>query len=226
MEKEENIMQKELKIVLPFYKIAYSISFIIILSIIRGVTFTYEIGIAMEAPIAILVTVFCADTYVQEIMSNRFEVHRLYPVRKRFFSILERLMIQGLFLLLLAVIGYGCFLLFQKPATHPVTGSEAKQFMIYFASIIITIFFWGFLSNMLSMVFRNIWAGIGGCLLIWLAVNSTWGDKVLGAWNLFSYTFRDVENNGDITWVYGKLMCMCVGAVLIALLPKIIKKRG
>lgn len=219
-------MRKECKIVLPFYKIAYAISFVIILSMIRGVTHTFEVGIAMEAPMAILAVVFCADTYVREIMSKRSQVHRLYPVKRRFFSILERLMIQEIFLLLLAVTGYGCFFFFQKPMTHPATGSEAKQFMIYFASMIITIFFWGSLANMLSMIFRNMWGGIGGCLLIWLAVNSSWGDQCLGAWNLFSYTFREVQNNADISWVYGKLMCLCMGTILIAVLPKIIKKRG
>lgn len=219
-------MKNEIKIVLPFYKVAYSVSFIIILSLIRAVTYTYEIGIAIEAPIAILATVFCADTYVQEIISKRSEVHRLYPVKRRFFSILERLMIQEIFLLLLAVIGYGCFLLFQKPITHPVTESEAKQFMIYLLAITITIFFWGILSNTLSMIFRNTWTGIGGCLLVWLATNSSWGERLSGAWNLFSYTFREVEKIGDITWIYGKILCLCMGAVLITALSKIVKKRG
>ena len=46
-------MKKELKIVLPFYKVAYAISFVVILSLIRGVTYTHEVGIAIEAPFAI-----------------------------------------------------------------------------------------------------------------------------------------------------------------------------
>ena len=37
-------MKKEMKIVLPFYKIAYAVSFVVILSLIRGVVFTNEIG--------------------------------------------------------------------------------------------------------------------------------------------------------------------------------------
>lgn len=36
-------MKKEMKIVLPFYKIAYAVSFVVILSVIRAVVFTYEI---------------------------------------------------------------------------------------------------------------------------------------------------------------------------------------
>ena len=67
-------MKKEMKIVLPFYKIAYAVSFVVILSVIRAVVFTYEIGLSIEPPFAILTAVFCADTYVQEITSNRSEV--------------------------------------------------------------------------------------------------------------------------------------------------------
>ena len=34
-------MNREMKIVLPFYKVAYAVSFIVILSLIRGVTYTH-----------------------------------------------------------------------------------------------------------------------------------------------------------------------------------------
>lgn len=78
-------MNREMKIMLPFYKVAYAVSFVVILSLIRGVTYTHEVGLAIEAPFAILTAVFCADTYVQEIRSKRFEVHRLYPLKNRFF---------------------------------------------------------------------------------------------------------------------------------------------
>lgn len=91
-------MKKEMKIVLPFYKIAYAVSFVVILSVIRAVVFTYEIGLSIEPPFAILTAVFCADTYVQEITSNRSEVQRLYQIKKRIYSIIQRLMIQGTFL--------------------------------------------------------------------------------------------------------------------------------
>lgn len=219
-------MKKEVKIVLPFYKIAYAISFVVILSLIRGVTYTYEIGLSIEAPFAILTTAFCADTYVQEIMSKRSEVHRLYPIKKRFYSILERILIQDFFLLLLAAVGYGLFFVFQKPVTHPVTESEMIQFVIYFFAVTITVFFWGTLANTLSMLFGNMWMGIGGCLLIWMATNSTGGDKLLGAWNVFSYSFRDIENAADITWLYGKALCICIGLILLIVLPKLVRKRG
>ena len=219
-------MKKEMKIVLPFYKIAYAVSFVVILSVIRAVVFTYEIGLSIEPPFAILTAVFCADTYVQEIRSKRFEVHRLYSLKKRFFSMTKRLVIQELFLLLLAVAGYGLFFVFQKPMTHPGTKSEWTQFAAYFFAITVTIFFWGVLANTLSMVLRNMWMGIGGCLIIWIATNSTGGDKLLGAWNLFSYSFRNIENAADFTWMYGKVLCLGIGLILLAALREIIRKRG
>lgn len=219
-------MNREMKIVLPFYKVAYAVSFIVILSLIRGVTYTHEVGLAIEAPFAILTAVFCADTYVQEIRSKRFEVHRLYPLKKRLVSMTKRLVIQELFLLLLAVAGYGLFFVFQKPMTHPETKSEWTQFAVCFLAITVTVFFWGVLANTLSMVFRNMWMGIGGCLIIWIATNSTGGDKLLGAWNLFSYSFRNIEYAADFTWMYGKVLCLGIGLLLLAALPEIIRKRG
>lgn len=102
-------MKKEMKIVLPFYKIAYAVSFVVILSVIRAVVFTYEIGLSIEPPFAILTAVFCADTYVQEITSNRSEVQRLYQIKKRIYSIIQRLMIQGTFCCCSLFLDMDCF---------------------------------------------------------------------------------------------------------------------
>ena len=77
-----------------------------------------------------------------------------------------------------------------------------------------------------QQLFRNMWMGIGSSLLIWVATNSTGGDKLFGAWNLFSYSFRDIENTADITWLYGKGLCICIGLILLLALPKIVRKRG
>ena len=45
----------------------------------RLVSYSNEIGIALEAPMAILAFTFCADTYTQEIVSRRSEIWRLCP---------------------------------------------------------------------------------------------------------------------------------------------------
>ena len=223
-------MKSEIKISLPIYKIAYAAFFAVMLSLVRGVTYSFEIGIALEAPMAILAATFCADTYTQEITSKRSEIWRLCPMRKRIYSIYKRIVLQEIFLLSVAVIGYGLFFLFQNPRTlytgQNILENEMYLFSTYVAAIAVTLGFWGILSNLLSCLFRNMWMGIGGCLILWLITNSSFGDRYLGAWNLFSYTFRDVENSGDFSWICGKVVCICIGMIVVAILPEIIKKRG
>ena len=63
-------MKKEMKIILPVYKMVYAFAFVVILSLIRGVVFTNEIGLSIEGPFAILIAVFlcrylCAGNYKQ-----------------------------------------------------------------------------------------------------------------------------------------------------------------
>lgn len=222
-------MWQEVKISLPFYKIAYAIFFVVILSLIRGVSLSYEIGIALEAPMAILAAVFCADTYAQEFVSKRSEICQLYPMKKRVSSIIRRIAVQELCLILFAVAGYGLFYFFQNPLRmHEMDGIhyEAEQFVIYAAAIVITLLFWGILSNTIAIFFHNMWAGMGGCLLLWIMTNSTVGDELLGSWNLFSYTFRNIENYNDFAWLSGKILSLGLVIVMAVLLPKLLKKRG
>ena len=223
-------MIHEMKISLPFQKQAYAVFFVVILSLVRGVTYSYEIGIALEAPIAILAASFCADTYTKEIVSKRSELQRLYPMKKRICFIYKRIVIQEIFLLFTAAIGYGLFFLFQDPELAEISQSgsenEISQFIVYFAAISVTLGFFGLLSNLLSCLFRNMWMGIGGCLMLWLITNSSIGDRYFGVWNLFSYTFRKLENSSDFSWIYGKIVCICIGIMTVAALPKIIEKRG
>lgn len=104
--------------------------------------------------------------------------------------------------------------------------SEICQFLVFFAAIAVTLGFWGLLSNLLSCLFRNMWIGIGICLMLWMITNSSIGDRCFGAWNLFSYTFRELENGGGFYWLRGKLLCIFIGFLTAAALPEIIEKRG
>lgn len=146
---------------------------------------------------------------------------------KRVRSILERLAVQGIFLLLLAATGYGLFFAFQAPQAffYQAGGAKAEiqEFLLYLAAIIVTIGFFGTLSNTLAAFFSNVWIGIGISLGIWIVSNSSIGDKYFGSWNLFSYTFRDVENGSNLCWIYGKVICICAVAVMLAVLPKILR---
>lgn len=230
MEKEACLLIYEMKISLPPQKQAYAVFFALILSLVRGITYSDEIGLALEAPMAILAFTFCADTYTQEITSKRSEIWRLCPMKKKMHFIYRRIMMQEMFLLTVAAAGYGLFFLFQNPGLNGMgqgtLESELCQFLVYIAAIAVTLGFWGLLSNLLSCLFRNMWLGIGGCLMLWLMTNSSIGDRTLGAWNLFSYSFRTLENSSDFSWVCGKFVCVCIGTVSVTVLPKIIEKRG
>lgn len=219
-------MKKECKISLPFYKIAYAACFVILLSLVRGVYVSYEIGIALEPPIAILAAVFCADTYVAEIIGKRSEIWRLYSPKKKLPAICTRLFLQILFLFSLAAAGYGLFFLFQKPTFSANAMQEAAQFLVFLASVLITIAFWGIFANTLACVFRNMWFAIGICMLLWLLTNSTLGIRYLGKWNVFSYTFREINDSGDFSWLCGKVVCIFLGIAAVAALPKTLKERG
>lgn len=229
MEKEAGILIQEMKISLTVQKQAYAIFFVVILSLVRGVTDSDEVEIALEAPMAALALTFCADTYTQEIISRRSEIWRLCPMKRRVRTIYRRMVIQEVFLLFVATAGYGLFFLFQNPRTDRMgTGgleSEICQFLIYVAAVAVTLGFWGVLSNLFSCLFRNMWVGIGGCLILWLITNSSFGDRYLGAWNLFSYTFRELEDGGDFRRIYGKMVCICIGILAVAALPGIMKRQ-
>lgn len=223
-------MRKEIKIALPLSKIAYSLFFIVVMSLVCGISVSYEIGSKLEPAMAILAAAFCADTYVQEVTSRRSEIERLYPMKKRICSVGTRLLIQELFLLLLAAVGYGLFFLFQKPILLSVlptgSGDEITQFFVCLAAVAVTLCFWGILSNTLACAFRSLWVGFGGCLLLWLITNSTFGDRHLGSWNIFSYTFRNAEDSGDFSWLAGKDVCIAFCIAACAILPKLLKRRG
>lgn len=216
-------MRKEMKICLPVYKVLYSAAFIVILSIIRGISRISEIGLAMEPPVGLLALVFCADTYWIEIQSKRAEVFKLCPLKKQAGAVRKRLAIQMVFLTGCSAMGYGMFY-WQKPMA--VTGGEQlAEFLVFLAAITVTIMFWGTLSMTICNIFRNIWAGIGCTLFLWMTLNSQAGDRILGKYNIFSYTFRDSYDITNLSWLWGKSISLLITLALAAAVPLILKKR-
>lgn len=233
-EKMENPVRtriiREARICLPFYKIACAAAFTVILSLIRAVSYSYEAGPALEPPLALLAAALCADTYAQEISSGRSEIWRLCPVKRKVRAVFLRTAVQWTFLLALSSAGYGLIFLFQRPLSYDgITAGPARegmQFLLYMGAIAVTLGFWGILSGTLACLLGSTWGGIGGCLVLWVMTNSTLGDRYLGDWNLFSYTFRDIGSGSDLHWICGKIACILLGAAMTAALPKIMKKRG
>ena len=226
--RRRSVFFTEAKISFPIYKVIYSVFFTVILSIIRGVSFTNEIGGTLEPQMGILAAVFCADIYVQEVASGRWEINRLYPMKNRMGGIWRRMAVQETYLFLLGLAGYGLIYLLQNPIPYwqGEWGKEILLFLIYIPAMAGTIIFWGMLSNVVACIFRNMWAGAGISLVLWIAVNSTYGDRIMGIWNPFSYTFRDIEDIGNLSWILGKILWLFGTILLGVVLKRLIKKRG
>ena len=226
--RKRSVFFTEAKISFPIYKVIYSVFFTVILSIIRGVSFTNEIGGTLEPQMGILAAVFCADIYVQEVASGRWEINRLYPMKNRMGGIWRRMAVQETYLFLLGLAGYGLIYLLQNPIPYwqGEWGKEILLFLIYIPAMAGTIIFWGMLSNVVACIFRNMWAGAGISLVLWIAVNSTYGDRIMGIWNPFSYTFRDIEDIENLSWILGKILWLFGTILLGVVLKRLIKKRG
>jgi len=215
-------LKKEIKICLPFYKIIYSILFIFILSLVRGISTVFEIGITVEPAIAFLTIVFCADTYLMEWNEKRREVFLLYPKKTKHKVITVRLLLQMIYMFGLSIVGYAFFYI-QRPR-YLEEISSFYLLTIFLVSILGTVLFWGTLSITLSNIMQNIWAGMGTSILIWLITNSTSGEQLLGKWNVFSFVFRDRTDN--LEWLCGKVLSVFLAAAMFFAIPSILKKRG
>ncbi len=215
---------KEVKICLPAFKVTYSICFTVILSLVRGISNVTEIGITLDAYMPVLAIVFCADAYRMEYSQKRWEVFRLYPVGTRRKTILKRLVIQWIYLCVLTFAGYACFY-WQRPMNL----NEIPQILLYgmsMGSVAVSIIFWGAFAMTVSNIFGNIWAGIGISVILWMAAYSTSGERILGKFNVFSFIFRDIADVGDWSWLWGKGTALVLTAVMLVIMPVIIKKRG
>lgn len=217
-------MKQEIKIVLPFYKVAYSAIFPLLLCLVRGISATNEIGVALDDNLGLLAIVFCAETWVMEQSGKRWEIFALYPSQNRNRTVRRRLFWQLAYLCPISYVSY-FFFYWQSPRI-----SMEKPFWwfygIYLIAVTVTVLFWGTLSMTISNLFRSQWAGIGGGVILWLLVNSTGGNKYLGNLNIFAYGFRDLRYPDDFGWLWGKAAGLALTAVMLGMSSWILKKRG
>ncbi|GAA6492803.1 hypothetical protein K280104A7_23670 [Candidatus Bariatricus faecipullorum] len=218
------IWKTEAKICLPFYKLASSLAFLVILAFIRPVVFAEEIGPAMESPVAFLAAALGADTWAGEITGGRTEILRLSREKEKLRAVLRRYVIQNLWLFGAALAGYGLFY-WQRPETLHSEPDGLGLFALYAAAIPVTLLFWSAFSMTVCTLVRSIWPGLALLLAVLVGLTSKAGEELLGNWNLFSYACRDLET-GDIRWLYGKGVSLALTAALLLLLPGILRKRG
>lgn len=222
---EKKIMKNEIKIMLPLYKIIYPILFVLFLSIFRGIADTKEIGVTLDPMLAALSMVFMAETYLIEKREQRWEIFALYALDKKKEMIYKRIFVQFVYLFLLAAIGY--FLFFIQNPSIGVWKNELKMYFEYLLAVSVSIFFWGVVSISIANLFQNIWCGIGISLVIWLMLNSTLGDNLLGKYNIFSYVFRSYEQGAGVNWIPGKVIGFLLTIVIMFIfLPQTIKRRN
>lgn len=222
-------MRTEMKIVLPLWKMASAFCFVLVLSLVRGVSYADEVGLALEPPLAALAVAFVSDTCVRERVSKRSEVWKLYSLEKKKRAVFRRMAVQEIFLLLLAVSGYGMFFMFQQPAAVYDTKPAVTAFFFYLLAIAVTLVFWGMLSLLLSCVCKSQWAAIGGGMVLWITVNSVAGDACLGKWNPFSYTFREIgagiSGGETLSWLCGKMLCILLCGAMAVAFPAVWERR-
>lgn len=216
-------MKKEIKICLPVYKVVYSVLYAVILCLIRGVSEVLEIGMAMDANIALLAAVFCADTCVMERSGKRWEVFTLCPMKNKTRVIRRRLTVQVIYLCLLSYVGY-FFFYWQKPMDTEHIGAEL--YGLYAVSVTATVILWSVLSMTLADIFRNSWMGIGTALVLWLVMNSKFGERALGKFNIFAYSLQQNSVLEDMSWLWGKGLGVAAAALMVSMIPWILRKRG
>lgn len=218
-------MKKEVKICMPYYKIAYSIAFVVILSAIQPVVYANEIGQAVERAVSLLAVVFCADTYLVEVQSKRSEVFYLYNLKKQAGVVYKRLFVQVAYLIGISLLAYGLFY-WQKPVNLTEELDGGALFGIYCIAIPGTVLFWSVLSVTVSNLVRNRWIGMGVVLLFWFFSISGKATQFLKNWGPFSYGTCDFGKLTEWRWLGGKVLCVVFAGMMLAFVPKILKKRG
>ena len=206
LEKEEGSLKTELKNCLSLYKIFYSCAFILILCAIHPIIYYEEIGSAIQSPIAFLTIIFCSDTYLLKVISQRVGVQILY-------------------LLILSCVGYVLFF-WQKPGSVNEGVSGTQIFLLFSIAMFGTIWLWSICTVILCTLLRNMWAGIGCLFGIVIGLISKAGSSFFGNLGLFSFSFCEPTQLMSESWIYGTLVSFITGLFLFAVLPMALKKRG
>lgn len=217
-----NLLRYEIKIGLPIVKIIYSVCFVVLLSMVRGISDVDEIGITLDSYMALLAIVFCADALQTEYTGKRWEIFTLYSEQSRKKALFCRIAVQCFYLWMLSVPGYFCFFWQQPRRVEPV--SEGWLFLLCLGAVIVSVWFWGMAAFTLSNLCGSSWAGIGSCVILWLFAYSTRGEKILGSCNVFAFVFRDLSNPEDMRWIWGKGIALALTILMAVFQPR--KKVG
>ena len=157
------------------------------------------------------------DEYYQAMndRNENFEVGVVY----------KRLFVQVAYLIGISLLAYGLFY-WQKPVNLTEELDGGALFGIYCIAIPGTVLFWSVLSVTVSNLVRNRWIGMGVVLLFWFFSISGKATQFLKNWGPFSYGTCDFGKLTEWRWLGGKVLCVVFAGMMLAFVPKILKKRG
>lgn len=203
---------KELKISLPPYKIICALFFILILSIVRGISEIDEIGPTIDTYMALLALVLCADTCHQEVQESGWEILALKPGKRQRQTILKRFAVQYIFIFCMAAAGYGMFYLIQQPS---IGEQELYHFATAMAASASSIVLFGAMPVFLAKITGNLIGAMGAAAAFWFFITSSWAEKLPRFLQIFAFGGRNISE-GEMWWISGKVTALILGAVFMA----------
>ena len=134
-----------------------------------------------------------------------------------------RLMVEFIYVFLFAATGYFMFFIW-KPDLQGFR-CELLRYLEYLFAVSVSITFWGVIVLSIANATGNIWKGIGAGLVLWLYLLSTFGNKILGRYNIFAYALVEADSS-VASWIPGKMIGLLIAGILgIFLLPRTLEFR-
>lgn len=206
-------MKYNLKIALPIYKILYSIAFMFVMALIRPTVTASEVLTVIEPNICFLSVVFIADIYYCEFRENRINVFYLYPDKIKYKCVVERFFIDYVYLVVLDIIFYWIYILFQHNSL--ISQEVLLAFGLNVTSCLMTILFFATLSLTMVNSFQNMWAGVGITLAVWFVFNTAIKDYLPDIINIFAYKIDPGLHARITPTFYNRILYMILGVGLL-----------
>jgi hypothetical protein len=206
-----------IKTALPIGKIGYSLFFVLLLCLARGISYAKEIQIALDAPMALLCAALSADVYFQEVTGERFETFCLLPCRRRRKTLYERMFATQLYATLLLFLGFVLYLI-HRPSIYggEALGSILVQLLL---QCVPNCMFFGALAFFIVQLCQSLWMGLSLTLVFWVILNSPLMHYLPDACALFSYQAQSPK----VQIIYKMMVVLC--SLLLVIVAMHLKQR-
>lgn len=208
-------MRYNLKISLPLYKILYSIAYMFLFVLLRPTVTVNEIMVVIEPNICFLALIFVSDIYYCEFRDCRIDVFYMLPNGQKYKTILQRFAVDIGYLMLLVMIFFWIYVIFQK--NNYISGDVLPVYSSTIFSCFMTILFFSALSYTLVNGLQNLWLGLGISATIWLLFNTKFKEYIPMCLNIFAY-----KNEVGVYPYYVSRVLYTVIAIFLILLNYVI----